>query len=143
MGEIVRALCVDRHPMLAEHLARRFGAMGFVTAAAVGLDDAARVARTSPPQVVFCDYDILSTVPLDVWERDELLARVPVIAVSLRRRPHEVHVMDVNGIAGFFYLPTLTREAVMSLLASLRRVATVFSLPAPARAADPAASPQR
>lgn len=143
MGDIVRALCVDRHPMLAEHLARLFGAMGLETAAAVGLDHAVIVARATRPAVVFCDYDLLATMTLGPPERDELLARGPVIAVSLTRYPHEVNVDAVPAIAGFFYLPTITRESLMSLLASVRRVPLAFSPPAMVHRAGPAPSPRR
>ena len=39
---------------------------------------------------------------------------MPVIAVSLTRRPHEAHLLDVNGIGGFLYLPLLDRNAAQS-----------------------------
>ena len=70
------------------------------TKSVVGLDDAIEAAASYQPDVVICDYDLLATIPLEGWERDPLLSRLPVIAVSLTRRPEEVHLMDVNGIAG-------------------------------------------
>jgi hypothetical protein len=39
----------------------------------------------------------------------------------MTRHPGEVHVMDVNGIAGFLYLPTLDAEDACRLLAAVRR----------------------
>jgi DNA-binding NarL/FixJ family response regulator len=74
------------------------------------------MARNYEPHVVVCDYDLLATLSLEAWENDELLSRTPVIAVSLTRRPTEVHLLDVNGIAGFLYLPTLTPELAHRIL---------------------------
>lgn len=65
------------------------------------------VARSSFPDVVICDYDLLVAAPLADWERDPILSEVPIIAVSLTRRPEEAHFADTNGIAGFLYLPLL------------------------------------
>jgi len=86
----------------------------------VGIDDAIDAARTHRPDVVFCEYDLLATVPLEPWERDQFLSRVPVIAVSLTRRSDEMHLLDVNNIAGFFYLPTLTEDDARRLLHAVR-----------------------
>ena len=132
----MRVLCVGRHPFLSGHLCRFFDALNVETRPAVGLDDAIEVAAACQPDAVVCDYDLLATIPLEGWERDPLLSRLPVIAVSLTRRPEEVHLMDVNGIAGFLYLPTLEREPALQMLsaaASWRRagVASPTSLPFP------------
>ena len=112
----MRVLCVGRHPFLSAHLCRFFSALGVSTWPAVGLEEAIEAAVEHRPDAVICDYDLLATIPLDGWERDPLLSRVPVIAVSLTRRPNEVHVLDVNGIAGFLYLPTLEREQALQVL---------------------------
>lgn len=114
----MRLLCVGRHPFLSAHLCRFFEALGIPSRAAVGFDEAITVAAEYQPDVVVCDYDLLVTIPLDGWERDPLVSRLPVIAVSLTRRPNEVHVLDVNGIAGFLYLPTLERERALQVLAA-------------------------
>ena len=82
----------------------------------VGLPAAIDAAAEHKADAVICDYDLLATVALDSWERDPLLSRLPVIAVSLTRRPTEMHVLDVNGIAGFLYLPTLEREQALRVL---------------------------
>jgi DNA-binding NarL/FixJ family response regulator len=122
----MRVLCVGRHPYLSDHLCRFFDALGLDTRAAVGLEDAIDAAAEYQPDAVVCDYDLLATIPLDGWERDPLLSRLPVIAVSLTRRPAEVHLLDVNGIAGFLYLPALEREHLLQMLgaaASWRRAA--------------------
>lgn len=122
----MRVLCVGRHPFLSAHLCRFFDALNVETRPAVGLDDAIEAATAYQPDAVVCDYDLLATISLEIWERDPLLSRLPVIAVSLTRRPEEVHLMDVNGIAGFLYLPTLEREQVLQMLsaaASWRRAA--------------------
>jgi len=132
----MRVLCVRRHPYLSAHLCRFFDALGVTSRPAVGLADAIEVAEICQPDAVICDYDLLATIPLDGWERDPLLSRLPVIAVSLTRRPNEVHVLDVNGIAGFLYLPTLEHEQALRVLgaaASWRSspVSTPASLPWP------------
>lgn len=84
--------------------------------AAVGLTDAAAIARDCSPDVVVCDYDLLATLPLEAWETDEMLVRLPIIAVSMTRRPDEANALDVNGIAGFFYLPTLSIDTARQML---------------------------
>src|SRR5213082_2706570 len=112
----MRVLCVARHPFLSAHLGRFFDALGVNSRPVVGLDEAIDAAALFQPDAVVCDYDLLATIPLDRWERDPLLSRLPVIAVSLTRRPEEVHLLDVNGIAGFLYLPTLEREQALQML---------------------------
>ena len=133
----MRVLCVGRHPFLSAHLCRFFDALGVEAKPVVGLNDASDAAAEYQPDAVVCDYDLLATIPLDGWERDPLLSRLPVIAVSLTRRPEEVHLLDVNGIAGFWYLPTLESEQALKMLsaaASWRRagVTAPASLPWPA-----------
>lgn len=66
--------------------------------------------------MVVCEYELLATLPLDGWECDEVLRCTPVVAVSLTRRSDEVNPLDANGIAGFLYLPTLTRGDAQKLL---------------------------
>lgn len=112
----MRALCVGRHEILSDHLRRFFGRFDLETSCAVGIEGAALAARAVRPDVVICDYDLLATLPLDAWENDALLSRTPVVAVSMTRRPDETHLLDVNGIGGFLYLPTLRREDVLVIL---------------------------
>jgi hypothetical protein len=112
----LRALCVARHSFLSEHIARYFAQMGVSTTNAVGLDSAVRVAAAGLPDVVICDYDVLASVPLHEWENDALLSSTPVIAVSLTRHAEELHLLDVNGIAGFLYLPTLEQVPALRIL---------------------------
>jgi hypothetical protein len=90
--------------------------MGVVTSDAVGLEEAVSRAIAMSPDVVICDYDLLATISLENWEGNELLSRTPVIAVSLTRPAQELHLLDVNGIAGFLYLPTLEHEPAMKIL---------------------------
>ena len=114
----LRALCVARHCFLSEHIARYFAQMGVTTTNAVGLDlamESVGVGDVSP-DVVICDYDLLATISLDKWENDRLLSRTPVIAVSLTRHAEELHLLDVNGIAGFLYLPTLEEAPALKIL---------------------------
>ncbi len=112
----LRALCIARHSFLSEHIARYFAAMGVATTNAVGLDSAVKAAADALPDVVICDYDVLATIPLQQWEHDVLLSNTPVIAVSLTRHAEELQLLDVNGIAGFLYLPTLERAPALRIL---------------------------
>ena len=127
----LRALCVARHRFLADHFARFFAALGVETADAVGLDNALVVSRTFRPQVVICEYEVLATLSLEGWEQDQLLAHMPVIAVSLTRQPHEAHLLDINGIGGFFYLPLLDHVAAMRIISAAARGARNRYVPAP------------
>jgi DNA-binding NarL/FixJ family response regulator len=123
-AEPLRALCIARHCFLSEHIARYFAQMGVATTNAVGLDCAVGTAAGSAvgsageasPDVVICDYDLLASIPLEIWEQDGLLSRIPVIAVSLTRNAEELHLFDVNGIAGFLYLPTLQQASALKIL---------------------------
>jgi DNA-binding NarL/FixJ family response regulator len=134
----IRALCIARHCFLSEHIARYFADIGVVTDEAVGLSSAAQVAAQTPPDVVICDYDLLSAISFDKWEKNELLSTTPVVAVSLTRRSQELSLLDVDGIAGFLYLPTLEPAPALQIL----RAATSrpkYSLPfgAQTRTAEP------
>jgi CheY-like chemotaxis protein len=108
---------VGRHEYLSDHFGLFFRALGLDTESVVGVEEAVAAAGRGRPDVVICDYDLLATVPLGEWERDAVLSRTPVVAVSLTRRPDEGHLLDVNGIAGFLYLPTLGREEALTALA--------------------------
>ena len=116
----LKALCVGRHRFLSDHFGQFFRKLGVDAVTVVGVCDAVAVAQEHVPDVVFCEYDLLATVSLEPWERDPLLSRVPVIAVSLTRRSDEMHLLDVNNIAGFFYLPALTEDDARRLLHAVR-----------------------
>jgi DNA-binding response OmpR family regulator len=115
----MRLLCVARHDVLGDHLASVFRSFGAEARSAVGLAEAVDAASSFAPDAVICDYDLLATVSLAEWERDPQLSRVPIVAVSLTRRQDEAHVLDVNHVAGFVYLPSLEREDGVRLLAAL------------------------
>jgi DNA-binding NarL/FixJ family response regulator len=134
----LRALCIARHGFLSEHLSRYFAALGVLTTNAVGIESAINGASDWAPDVVICDYDVLATVPLEQWENDQLLSRTPVVAVSLTRHAEELQLLDVNGIAGFLYLPTLDRSAALRILhaAAARPRYVLPSLGASARPVD-------
>ena len=112
----LRALCVGRHPYLSDHVARFFASLGFDTAHAVGLEQALAESHRFHPDVVIAEYELLATLALDAWENDALLSRTAVIAVCLTRRSHEAHLLDVNGIAGFLYLPLLDAETAERII---------------------------
>ena len=125
----MRALCVGRHRFLSDHLCRFFGNFGLVASPAVGIAGALDEARRIHPEIVLADYDLLTTAPLAAWEHDELLSRVPVVAVSLTRRPSDACLLDANGIAGFLYLPTLDADTALRVLGALRApVSAAYSM---------------
>ena len=116
----MRVLCVGRHRYLSEHLCRFFECLGLDAIPCVGIREAATLVPVDDPDAVICDYDLLATMSLADWERDPSVSDVPVVAVSLTRHPGEDHLLDVNGIAGFLYLPTLDREDARRLFAAIR-----------------------
>lgn len=129
----LRAVCIARHFFLSDHIARYFGEIGVATSQAVGLVNALAVADVAKPDVVICDYDLLAAMPLHKWEHHPLLSITPVVAVSLTRKSEELHLLDIEGIAGFLYLPTLEPAKALQIL---RAAATrpKYSLPAIAAA---------
>lgn len=116
----MRVLCIGRHPFLSEHLCRFFGSLGLDTVPCVGIPEAVGAVISHEPDAIICDYDLLATMSLVSWEDNPTLSSVPVIAVSLTRHPGEAHLLDVNGIAGFLYLPTLEQADAQRLLAAIR-----------------------
>ena len=121
MSTPITALCVGRHRFLSDHLGLYFSRIGLRTHCVVGLGEAFEAARRLGPDVVLCEYDLLSTIAIDRWDGDAPFGRVPVMAVSLTRRPEEMHLLDINGIGGFMYLPTLDRHAALRQIDMLRR----------------------
>ncbi|MEO9250626.1 MAG: hypothetical protein ABI322_06375 [Gemmatimonadaceae bacterium] len=109
-------MCVARHEYLAGHIARFFESVESRTVGVVGVQGAVEVTRSCAPNVVVCEYELLTAQPLDEWESDEMLRDTPIVAVSLTRRSNELVPLDCNGIAGFLYLPTLSRDDALKLL---------------------------
>ena len=124
----MKALCVGRHRYLSDHFGQFFRRLGVDASCVVGITDAIDAARADQPDIVFCEYDLLATMSLEPWERDPFLSHVPVIAVSLTRRSDEMHLLDINNIAGFFYLPALTDADARRLLHAVRPAAG-YTLP--------------
>lgn len=116
VNQKLRVLCVGRHEFISEHLGRYFGGLGFDAETAIGLKDALLSAERIAPEVVLCEYELLATCPLTIWENSELLSRTAIIGVSLSRRPNEVYPLDVNGVTGFLYLPALDRESALRII---------------------------
>jgi CheY-like chemotaxis protein len=117
----MRLLCVGRHAYLSEHLCRYFRGLGADSAGAVGAADALAVASLHEPHVVVCDYDLITPALLDEWATAPGLADVPLIAVSLTRRPGDLPPLELDGVAGVLYLPALERDQVYALLAGAHR----------------------
>jgi hypothetical protein len=112
----MRLLCIGRHQFLSEHLCRFFSELGSDCEPVVGIANALAVASTFEPHLVIAESDLLSPAVLDAWSRENVLAGVPVLAVSLTRRPEESVPADLCGLAGVVYLPTLDRANVLALL---------------------------
>jgi chemotaxis response regulator CheB len=125
----MRVLCVGRHAFLSEHLCRVFGEAGAECEPAVGAAEALRKSASFEPDIVVSDCDLVTPALLDSWMHEPALADVPVLAVSLTRRPAETLAGDLCGVAGAVYLPSLEREQVASLLASLHRPRGVSAPP--------------
>lgn len=117
----MRVLCVARHEFLSGHLCQYFSECGVEAYPVVGLDDAIVRARGVHPDVVVCDYDLLTGSTLEQWEREPELMHLPILAVSLTRRPDEVFIAVDALVAGFLYLPTLDRSDALRLLAAAAR----------------------
>ena len=109
-------VCVARHTYIASHIARFFENAEVCTVGVVGVQGAVESTRSCAPDVVVCEYELLTTHPLDEWECDEVLRNTPIVAVSLTRRSNELVPLDCNGIAGFLYLPVLTPGDAQKLL---------------------------
>lgn len=112
----MRAVCISRHRILSDHVCSIFRDTGVECQPVVGFPEGMVITRSVFPDVVICDYDLLVSAPLAEWESDPLLMEVPIIAVSLTRRPEEAHLADTNGIAGFLYLPLLDDDAVARMV---------------------------
>jgi chemotaxis response regulator CheB len=126
----MRVLCVGRHAFLSEHLCRVFRDAGAECEPAVGAVEALRRAPELEPHVVVCDSDLITTSLLDSWAADPALGQVPVLAVSLTRRPEESTPADLFGLAAVIYLPSIDRDQIVALLAGLHRPRGVIAPPA-------------
>jgi CheY-like chemotaxis protein len=117
----MRLLCVGRHAYLSEHLCRYFRGFGADCAAAVGATEALSLATTYEPHAILCDCELITPALLDEWAVAPQIADVPLIAVSLTRRPEELPPVELLGVAGVLYLPALERAQVLALLAGAHR----------------------
>jgi DNA-binding response OmpR family regulator len=117
----MQALCVGRHAFLADHISAFFRAIGLVAEPAVGLNAAISEARRRGPDLVVCDYDLLTPSWLGTWRADELVSGIPLVAVSLTRRAEEVNLGSLPGVTDFLYLPTLDRETALRVIGRVRR----------------------
>lgn len=137
----MRVLCVGRHAFLSEHLCRVFGEVGAVCEPVVGPALASAAATRFEPEVVVCEGDLLTPAVLEQWAREKALADLPVLAVSLTRRPDDSLPADLcaSGPAAMVYLPSLERHQVAALLATVHRPRGVVA-PRDWRLQDEAAS---
>ena len=126
----MRVLCVGRHVFLSEHLCRVFAQSGATCESCVGAAEVLAAAVRVEPEVVICDSDVLTPALLESWTREPALAEVPVLAVSLTRRPDDSLPTDFTGPAAVIYLPALDRDQRAALLASVHRPRAVAAPPA-------------
>ena len=117
----MRLLCVGRHAYLSEHLCRYFRGLGADCSAAVGASEALNLATSYEPHAIVCDCDLITPSLLDEWALEPQMSEVPLIAVSLTRRPEELPPLELLGVAGVLYLPALERSQVLALLAGAHR----------------------
>lgn len=117
----MRVLCVGRHQYLSEHLCRFFRDLGAHCEPAVGVAAATDVAADFEPHLLVADSDLLNPGVLDAWSASSVLREVPVLAVSLTRRPEDHVPADVCGYAGVIYLPGLSRSEALALLDGTKR----------------------
>jgi chemotaxis response regulator CheB len=117
----MRVLCVGRHAFLSEHLCRYFRDAGAECAPAVGAGEVLRKAARFKPEVVVSDCDLITPSLLESWTREPALADVPVLAVSLTRRPEETSPAELCGLTAVIYLPALDRTQARALLATVHR----------------------
>jgi hypothetical protein len=117
----MRLLCVGRHAYLSEHLCRYFRELGAACEPAVGASEAIVAATRHEPHAIVCDCDLITPALLEQWSREQTLADVPLLAVSLTRRPEELPPVELLGVAGVLYLPALERDQVLKLLAGAER----------------------
>ena len=136
----MRLLCVGRHEYLSEHLCRLFGTLDVQCRSATGVSAAPLAAAHFEPHLVVADGDLLNQSVLDAWSRDDALQEVPVLAVSLTRRPDEYTSAELSGIAGVIYLPSLKSGDALALLHGACRPRGV-DVPTGAHAAAPHLAP--
>jgi DNA-binding response OmpR family regulator len=117
----MRLLCVGRHAYLSEHLCRYFRELGADCSAAVGASAALTLATSYEPHAIICDCDLITPALLDEWAVEPRMTDVPLIAVSLTRRPEELPPVELLGVAGVLYLPALERSQMLALLAGAHR----------------------
>ena len=127
----MQALCVGRHAFLADHISAFFRGIGLVAEPAVGLDAVLPEARRRAPDLIVCDYDLITPSWLSTWKADELACGIPLVAVSLTRRAEEVNLGALPGVSDFLYLPTIDRESALRVIGRARPVA-----PPPGRGYD-------
>jgi len=100
-------VCISRHVFLGEHICSIMRSAGIECESVIGLHEGMEVSRAARPDVVICDYDLLATAPHHEWQRGSGCVDLPIVAVSLTRRPEEAHLVDGRIIAGFLYLPAV------------------------------------
>lgn len=109
-------VCVSRHQYLSEHLCRVFGALGVQCEPVVGVAAARELAERFEPHLIVVEDALLNPFVLDGWAAVNALCDVPVLAVSLTRRPEDGISVAMSGIAGVIYLPALDRNDALALM---------------------------
>ena len=102
-----------RHPFLAEHFARFFRDAGVDVTPAVGLDDANAQLSRSSPDVVICDYDLLTAATLREMPVYAALRRMPLVATSMTRVASEMSLVAGGLPVAYWYLPTLRPDVAL------------------------------
>jgi hypothetical protein len=108
----MRAVCISRHVFLGEHICSIVRSAGIECQSVIGLREGIDASHAAGADVVICDYDLLATASRHEWQRGSDQGDLPIVAVSLTRRPEEAHLVDGRAIAGFLYLPGADRADV-------------------------------
>lgn len=103
----MRILCIGRHEILSRHVAALCDQSSAECCSVVGMEEGMRQAVSLQPEMVLCDVDLLAPDVMRIWEDEATLRRIPVLAVSLSRKPNEVPAFPGTPVAGFLYLPSL------------------------------------
>ena len=129
----MRVLCIGRHPYLSGHYRRFFEGLGLEVVSTEDITDAVQLLPSIAPDVALVDYDLLATRPMGAWLDDAVAREVPLVAVSLTRRPEEM-LLDRNLLVGGLYLPAVVPATVV---AALRQAASRGGVVLPLDAAHP------
>jgi DNA-binding NarL/FixJ family response regulator len=111
----MRLLCIGRHPYISAHYRRFFESLGLEVVSTEDIPAALGLLPTVAPDVALVDYELLATRPMGEWLEDAVAREVPLVAVSLTRRPEEM-LLDRTLLVGGLYLPAVSPATALAVL---------------------------